>query len=293
MLFTKNKHREFFLKLLAEMSDRFGVRILAYCLMGNHYHLLLNTPGPGLSEGMKHLSGSYTRYFNRDQRVDGALFRGRFKSIVISADDYLVEVSRYIHRNPVEAGLVKIPAEYAWSSFSNYLDEGTRLPWLITKDVLGRVGPNPVESYRRFVDNPHLISMRDFYNSPRLPGVLGSKQFREHISGLGFKHESAKNKAVSSPEVGQVIEIVAQYFQVSPRALTLKAPGKKATPRLVAMYVAKRKCEKTAAEIAAHFGVARASASGLMCRFQKALGTDKKARDAILMIESVLDEEKK
>ncbi len=90
-IFHTDEHRELFLNLLADIHQRFSIQIHAYCLMGNHYHLLLHTPNSNLSRAMRHLDGVYTQRFNKCQKSDGPLFRGRYKSILIDADNYLLQ----------------------------------------------------------------------------------------------------------------------------------------------------------------------------------------------------------
>ena len=92
-----------------------------YCLMDNHYHLLIETPSGNLSQIMHHINGAYTAYFNTKHARSGHLFQGRYKAIVIDADEYAREVSRYIHLNPVRAGLIENPEEYRWSSCQYYM----------------------------------------------------------------------------------------------------------------------------------------------------------------------------
>ena len=82
--------------------------------MGNHYHLLISTPDANLSRAMRHLNGVYTQRYNRMEKTDGALFRGRFKALLVEADSYLRSVRKYIHLNPIDAGLIKKPAKYLW-----------------------------------------------------------------------------------------------------------------------------------------------------------------------------------
>ena len=105
-----------FLDTLAEAHRQWRIEMFAYCLMGNHYHLCLRTPKGNLSRIMRHVDGIYTQRFNRRHRRDGTLFRGRYKGILIDADEYLKAVVRYIHLNAVAAGLVKMPEEYRWAS---------------------------------------------------------------------------------------------------------------------------------------------------------------------------------
>ena len=93
-IFNATPHYELFLTLLEEVSERFGAEIHAYCLMGNHYHLLLHTPEGNLQRSMRHLNGVYTQRYNRMRGTDGPLFRGRYKAIVVDADHYLLHLSR-------------------------------------------------------------------------------------------------------------------------------------------------------------------------------------------------------
>ena len=89
--------------------------------MGNHYHLLLRTPEANLQRIMRHLNGLYTQFFNRSERKDGPLFRGRYKAILVDAQSYWLQLSRYIHRNPLEAKLCKSLRQYQWSSYRAYI----------------------------------------------------------------------------------------------------------------------------------------------------------------------------
>src|SRR5439155_8808363 len=115
-------HRKYFLNLLGEISDIYGIEIHAYCLMSNHYHLLIHTPRANISDAMRHLNSRYTQHVNNSMDRDGSLFRGRYKAIIVSAEDYLLSVSRYIHRNPIEAKIVKNLTSYKWSSYPAYLN---------------------------------------------------------------------------------------------------------------------------------------------------------------------------
>ena len=103
-IFQSDRDRHAFLALFGDIAATFGVEVHAYCLMGNHYHLLLRTPRGNLSRALRHLNGVYTQRYNRTHGTDGPLFRGRFKAVLVDADTYLAALSRYIHLNPVTAG---------------------------------------------------------------------------------------------------------------------------------------------------------------------------------------------
>ena len=107
---------EVFLALLAECRDRWGIETHAFCLMSNHFHLLLKDPQGHLSRAMRHLTGVYTQRIHRRDGGDGPIFRGRFRSRLVQDGAYVLEAARYIHMNPVAAGLVRRAGDYRWSS---------------------------------------------------------------------------------------------------------------------------------------------------------------------------------
>ena len=119
-VFSCAEHRNAFIKTLEHVVRMDEIQIHAYCLMGNHYHLLVRTPLGNLSQAMHRMGSMFTKRVNKIEKLDGPLFRSRFKSIIVGHDDYLRQLCRYIHRNPVAAGIVKSPQEYKWSSYRAY-----------------------------------------------------------------------------------------------------------------------------------------------------------------------------
>lgn len=142
-----------FYLLLQEGTIRFGYRIHAFCLMTNHIHLVMQVGDIPLSRGMQNLSFRYTRWINWREKKTGHLFQGRYKAVLVDGDRYLLELVRYIHLNPVRAGMVKEPADYHWSGHRAYLGEEF-LPYLTTDWVLGQFGKSVTKArdgYRSFV----------------------------------------------------------------------------------------------------------------------------------------------
>jgi putative transposase len=127
------------LDILGQTMERFDAQALAYCLMGNHYHLVLHTRAANLSRFMRHLNGVYTQAFNRRHGLVGHLFQGRFKAILVDRDSYLLALVRYVERNPVGAGLVASPADWAWSSCRAHLGLSAAPPWLDRDALLGQL----------------------------------------------------------------------------------------------------------------------------------------------------------
>jgi REP element-mobilizing transposase RayT len=153
-IFEDDKDCETFLSVLAEVVDRFNWICHAYCLMTNHYHLLVETVDGNLSKGMRHLNGVFTQSSNRRHRQTGHLFQGRFKGILVEKDAYLMELSRYIVLNPVRAAMVNSPEEWPWSSYRATMGEARTPKWLSVDVLLNRFGGNRGKAqhlYRQFV----------------------------------------------------------------------------------------------------------------------------------------------
>ena len=149
-IFIDDKDRNGFINLIGEMSDRFDVDIFAYVLMNNHYHILLRTNNANLSKAMQWMGVTYTRRFNNRHARSGHLFQGRFKSLIIQNDAYLIQASCYIHGNPMRAGIVKRLMDYKWSSYPIYAYNRKSPEWLQTITILSQFNTkNPHLSYRK------------------------------------------------------------------------------------------------------------------------------------------------
>ena len=151
LVFHRDADRRVFLECLEAAIDRYALQVHAYCLMGNHFHLLVLSEMGRLSDGMRFLSGRFTQRLNYRDKRDGPLFRGRFASVLIKSDAHLVCVSRYIHRNPVEAGLVNAPEDWPWSSVGAYLGINRGPSWLRTDAILEMFGMAAQREYRAFL----------------------------------------------------------------------------------------------------------------------------------------------
>jgi REP element-mobilizing transposase RayT len=151
---TDDRDRSQWITLLAHVVDRYGWLCHAYCLMDNHYHLLIETPHPTLSLGMRQLNGRYTQAYNRRHHRAGHLFQGRFTAILVEKDAHLLELCRYVVLNPVRAKLVPHPRQWAWSSYRETVGEMQAPSWLTMDWILGQFGQrvSPAqERYRTFV----------------------------------------------------------------------------------------------------------------------------------------------
>ena len=155
-VFKSQKDRERLLSYVESAVVRYGAVVHTWCLMRNHYHLLLETPSGNLSQIMRHINGAYTTYVNVKRKRAGHLFQGRYQAILVEADAYAVEFSRSMHLNPVRAGMVARPEQYPWSSSRSDIGQCTPPEWLKTDCILGSFGrkaPDAKNRYRRFVED--------------------------------------------------------------------------------------------------------------------------------------------
>ena len=136
---------------------------------------------------MRHINGVYTQRYNIRNKCDGTLFRGRYKSILVDADRYLLELVRYIHRNPLRAGLVSKMDQYAWSSHRGYLSDAEKWEWLHKNFVLGMLAKYKavqIRKYRQFVENPDSDELVSVFEKANLPAMLGGKKFIDWVKEL-------------------------------------------------------------------------------------------------------------
>lgn len=203
-VFKNQKDREKFLSYLESAAERYGAAVHVYCLMNNHYHLLLETPEGNLSQIMRHINGAYTNYFNTKRKRAGHLFQGRYKAILVEKDAYALELSRYIHLNPVRAGMVKMPEDHRWTSYCSYIGLAGKPDWLRTAEQLGQFPGGEKErqkEYRRFVED----GIGGEGESP-LSGVLGSVILGSHefIAEIEEKHLVEKQTALDIPDLRRI-----------------------------------------------------------------------------------------
>lgn len=150
-IYVTDADRIDFLKLLAKTCQRFGWHSYAWCLMGNHYHLVIETSEANLSRGMRHINGVYTQTFNRTHQRVGHLFQGRYKAILVEKDSYLLEVIRYVLLNPVRANMTKTAGQYPWSSYRAMISKATTPDWLERDWVLGHYGNRLSAAQEQFI----------------------------------------------------------------------------------------------------------------------------------------------
>ena len=180
-IFHDDQDRLRFLETIGEMSERYGTEIFAYVLMGNHYHFLLRTNRANLSKAMQWLGVTYTRRFNIRHFRSGHLFQGRFKSIIVQNDAYLMQLSCYVHRNPLRAGIVERLADYRWSSYKVYAYGHKAPEWLSTHLILSQFkSEDSHKAYREKVQG-YAKEEKQLWEDLRHGIVFGTQSFVDKI----------------------------------------------------------------------------------------------------------------
>jgi len=149
LVFRDDRDRERFLEILGEVAVRYRWRVLAYCLMGNHFHLLVMTLDPTLARGMRQLNGVYAQWFNRRHRRVGHLFQGRYKAVSVQTDVHLRRAVRYVIRNPIRAGLSSRPGQWRWTSHHATVGS-TAVGMVAVDELLACFADERVEALRRY-----------------------------------------------------------------------------------------------------------------------------------------------
>jgi putative transposase len=209
-IFLGDEDRKSFLNLLADVSARYHWICHAYCLMDNHYHLLMETPEGNLSIGMRQLNGVYTLAFNRRHGRVGHLFQGRFKAILIEKDSHLLEVCRYVVLNPVRAGAVENPERWRWSSYRATGGREKPHPCLSIEWILhqfGGVREKAEREYRRFVREG--MRGQSFWKEVKAQSILGTEGFVEKLVDYLKGHEEIPEipkaqRYLNRPGLGQL-----------------------------------------------------------------------------------------
>lgn len=215
-IFLSDEDRNDFLDILAEMSERFDIEIYAYVLMRNHYHLLLRTLKPNLSKSMQWLGTRYTRSFNIRNQQSGHLFQGRFKSLLVENGAYLMQLSCYIHRNPLRAGVVDRLTKYKWSSYNYYAYRSQSPPkWLETSLLFSQLKAKK-DKHRAFRNKVAAFSEKggSIWEDVRCGLIYGSHEFLSRIrdtylNGHKNKELPQLNQLLRDEEPNTVVEKAA------------------------------------------------------------------------------------
>jgi putative transposase len=278
-----------FLGYFESATERYGARIHCFCLMPNHYHLLLETPRANLRRILHHLNTSYTNYFNAKTERVGHLFQGRYRAILVEKDTYALELSRYIHLNPVRANLVKEPSQYSWSSYLPYVERERKWGWLERGFILGQLSSNEREARRRyqaFVKEGMVKSFEDPLKKVVASTLLGTEQFiegvRERFIRKASSHRDlpALRKLSSWPDLSSIVRESERVF----------GRGTKESRR-VALYLSHRLSGLSLEEIGEYFGgIGPSAVTQNTRRLETILEQDKRLLGEVKNLQNILSE---
>ena len=287
-VFKEQRDYETFIDLLKELADGYNVKIAAYCLMPNHYHLLLQTPNANLSRSMRHLNGVYTQRFNKTNHCDGQLFRGRFKSIIVDADSYLLELIRYIHRNPLDSAVVDNINKYTWSSHKGYCSEAKKWDWLHKKYILSLFSKGRKERirrYRQFVSKETPEGITRILARKKLPAIIGSQRFVDKMKELfsaAKTHEEIPESRCLAPDTDTIIKAVCKSYNVTKDTVFYSRRGFFNEPRNVAIYLIRLLRSDTLKEAGEIFGIDKnSSVSSVVERLKLEIQSNKNLKKRI------------
>jgi len=285
-VFKSIKDREQFFSYLESASNRYGAIIHAYCLMDNHYHILIETPLGNLSKIMQHINSAYTTYFNIKRDRSGHLFQGRYKSILVEVDEYAKELSRYIHLNPVRAKMVKTPEEYQWSSYSYYADKRKAPEWLYRDFILGYFGKRLSTSQRNYSKFVHSL-VGEVYDSPFTDVIysviLGSQEYAQEIKDTFLKKKPQDRELpsllelVDRPDIDIISKIVDSVIQTDDRLA-----------KQIKLYFCHRYSGLKLKEIGKYFGIGESGVSQTSHRLSDKLKRNKKLSKKVAILKKKL-----
>lgn len=257
--------RQACLDVLALAMERFDAQLLAYCLMGNHYHLVLHTRRANLSQLMRHVNGVYTQRFNRRHGLVGHLFQGRFKAILVDRDEYLLALCRYVERNPAAAGLVSEAGQWPWSSYRSHVLQAPAPHWLDIDGLHGYLLGRPPRSAadRRTVAARYAAMVQEVSDSGLWQTGLRQQVF------LGDEAFVARMLRRAGPAPASEREIPRRQRSMPLAPDALSALSVSSSDRAAAMNHAYVAGGLTMTEIARHCGLSVSRVSRLIASAEK------------------------
>jgi len=291
-IFRTDADREQFLAVLAHAVARYRLRLHAYVLMDNHYHLLVETQDANLSLALRHLNGVYTSFFNRAHRRVGHLFQGRYKAIVVDKESYLLELSRYIHLNPVRTQQRQALTRYPWSSYWDYIGRRPAMPWLTREAVLGTVGGSGRTAERRyqvFVEEGAEAGVSRPWDRVVAQVALGDERFvaslRRRVATTPHREVPSRRQLAERPSWAAIERAVRE----SAATLQKLATGQRSDPvRAVQVYLARERGGLSLRDVGRLMGRDEATVSQQTRRVSERRRTDARWDQAVSAIEDVI-----
>ncbi len=294
-IFCNSEDYDLFLDLLEKACENYNIEIHGYCLMTNHYHLLIRTIYPNLNRAMQYINGIFAQKINQRNKKDGPVFRGRYKSILVQAEEYLLVLSRYIHMNPVTAKIVSKPEQYQWSSYKYFVFVKETPSWLCRSEILKYF--NDSKEYVDFVHAGKSEKITKIFDESRQPAVLGNIDFIESIKKC---HKQEPNMTCELPQysdllklnmltITDVIEIISNKHSITKEQLLNSKIYLHDSYLLrdVTIFFASKMCEKSQKEIGKEFGISYARVSQIFNKMRHNYKNDSNLKEKIYEIEKL------
>ena len=289
-IFRNDGDRKNFLNKLSQAAERLQLKIHAYVLMSNHYHLLIETPQANIVKAMHDINAGYANWYRTKYRLIGSIFQGRYKAIIVEKDEYLLLLSAYIHLNPVKAGMVKKPEEYVWSSYGSYIGKSKPPSFLYVSEILAKFKRR--SAYGRYVNSflegEKGIAQEDVYGRN---SFLGSDGFiRRVLSGFkgGKRSDGEVNdeKELRQVSTDNVLEIMMTTFHIDDDDIRSRKKGN--VYRKMFIYMLRKHTDLSLREIGEMLGMKYRAVSELERYFSNELTEIKPMQKMVARIEKDL-----
>lgn len=296
-IFFHDQDRERFLDILKRTKERYGYLLHAYTLMDNHYHLIIETPFSNVKQIMQNINTSYTVYINKKYERSGHLFQGRYKAVIVDKDNYLLELSRYIHLNPVRAKLVKSPDQYRWTSYKDYM--ATKRSNLVdiedTLSYFSNHKQKAIRAYRRFVKSAVSKEIPSPFDDLDARIILGKGDFKQKIMDFlrDIKDDSELPalRRIKKILPDKIIQSVAEFYGIKVDDLVYR--GKRQKERNFAIYLTKMLSHAKNVEVGHHFHIKGPAVSNVLKMVEGEINSSKEVKSEIEELrQRILDAQK-
>ena len=282
--FTAESDYQAYIERLARYRKKYDYVLHAYCLMPNHVHLLVESSEQPLAKFMQGLQQSYSQYFNLRHRKTGHVFEGRYKAILCQKDQYLLQLIRYIHLNPVRAGMVRSPERYRYSGDHVYL-QGKATETIDPATVLSMLGGK--QAYRRFVQDGLSEGHKEEYYAVEDQRFLGAEGFGARLLK---KEAGLSGKTLTRRSIETVARELAKLLKIDVQALCSPDQGWAISKaRTIAAYVLVRRLGYRLSDVAAYFGRDMATLATLLARLSDRVQANDTARREVDRLSKIVE----
>ncbi len=295
-IFFGDDDRRRFLDTLGDMAQRFEIDVFVYVLMGNHYHLLLRTPRANLSRAMQWLGVTYTNRFNARHSRSGHLFQGRFKNMLVQNDAYLLQLSYYIHRNPLRAKMVERLADYRWSSYRAYAYGQIAPEWLNTELILSQL-VNAKDRHKAYRENTQKYAKEEgrLWEDLRHGFILGEKRFvgeikKRFLPKTSHREIPQQRLLIKEVDVNQVLAKAAGFLgcDIGDFKKAARVSSSSVLDRDLLLYAVWQLGVRTNSELGEIFGLTGSAVSKRVAVLKSKAADEELIREKLAQIKSLI-----